>query len=1364
MVKKLLACMMMLLLMSSGAWAEPYMWAKHESLAGLTDGHSDYSQARFSQIYVTVSDNDVQFTEEISKLPGTFTISGGNYSFWNGQEMQKVSEAPHTFKLGSTYGIWGYELYRDDGQRTRLCLEADNGLNGINANWSVPDMPSLSGQATFPNYRTTQEQLDSFVPYIEFIRSGSKVTGLNWRVVNPSDTSKPVSQDFNMEFQVDNASRKGWDEFYWSPWVQIPAGETPEGTLTFYEPIEESEIWLIEVNLNTFDEDAEKIHTWKFSRLDEPELSLWSTYESDAKLIDGKSDYSDATFYGLTLTVETDNSILAEAKHFTDAGRITISGGGYTLRDDDTEEIIASVDAGKDMTFNLGMYRELHIDKSWLEYGLRNGDSRVVVLAGGAETELGGRTVTWTFPAELNMDGSATIPRYKSVSEQLASCVPYIEVTSEDGKITAVNYKLVNPQDTSTALQPSYRTDFKISILHSDGSSILRSSWYNNTNQGTWTLDEPEALSNVSFILVRVQYHESGNEFLDYQWDFAPVSAPAPIEITTTSLPNGTKETPYTVTLAANVSGATWSVSSGTLPAGLTLDPSTGEISGIPTSSGAFTFTLTASNSAGSDSRTFMLTIESVAGAPMITTPQDLGTFQHLQDVSVQLEATGATPITWTAMGLPSWLTFDAESATISGTTPSRSGETSFTVVAANAAGKDSRKFTLKVKSSTSEITAPSITTASLDDGKAGELYNVTLDATGTSPLTWTATGLPDGLTLNTSGKLTGVPKVSGTFTVVVTAENSVGNDTKEYTLTIAESDKVTPPKITTETLDEATAGEAYSFQFKAEGKSITWTATWKTLTGLTFSPGGLLTGTPKTAGTYNITVKAKNTAGTDYANLTLKVNSTGSNVNAPVVKSSKIPDAYQGEEYSYFLEAEGTGLKWKLADGESLPGGLELTEEGEVTGRVETSKATTFKFNVIASNSAGSSKAKQISLRVVANAPEFKSYALKEAKWNKKYSYTLKVKNMKPTVWSIEGDLPEGVKFDKGKFSGKPTEAGEFELTISASNGAVEISDEFTLNVKGVTPKIKGSFKKGTEGEAYRSVLKATGVTPLTWDFEDLPDGLDFTTNATGEECTIFGTPEKLFSGKIQVTVENGSGDDQSYSKGMKMTIKAVKPKFSTTISDIPDGVVGEMYSCQLKLSTNNAEVIWSYSGEMPEGLTMDEDTGLIYGVPMKAGENFKIKVTAANANKLSYKSTQTFYISIKEAPASDKPEEPEAPEFENGVASHERDALSAETLAVIANNDEVIAAVLPALEVEEAGIYEFAVSLDVNVPEGGLLVWHSFPDGEDDEGDNDNAVFLDEDGEAIERVPETYSVTVSAWLEPGIIYEPIIAVKIRE
>ena len=132
---------------------------------------------------------------------------------------------------------------------------------------------------------------------------------------------------------------------------------------------------------------------------------------------------------------------------------------------------------------------------------------------------------------------------------------------------------------------------------------------------------------------------------------------------------------------------------------------------------------------------------------------------------------------------------------------------------------------------------------------------------------------------------------------------------------------------------------------------------------------------------------------------------------------------------------------------------------------------------------------------------------------------------------------------------------------------------------------------------------------------------------------------------------------------------------------------------------------------------------------------------------------------------PVNDETEKKyEAPEFENGIAYHERGEITTETLAVIAGNDEVIAAVLPAIEVEESGMYEFTVSLDESVPEGRRLVWHSFPEGEDDENDADNAIFLDEEGNTVEVVPESYSVTVGAWLEPGIIYEPVIAVKLHE
>lgn len=83
--------------------------------------------------------------------------------------------------------------------------------------------------------------------------------------------------------------------------------------------------------------------------------------------------------------------------------------------------------------------------------------------------------------------------------------------------------------------------------------------------------------------------------------------------ITTTDLPNGTVDTAYSQTLTADgTAPITWSVTGGSLPDGLSLNESTGEISGTPTAETAekdFTFTVTATNDAGSDDKKFTLTI-----------------------------------------------------------------------------------------------------------------------------------------------------------------------------------------------------------------------------------------------------------------------------------------------------------------------------------------------------------------------------------------------------------------------------------------------------------------------------------------------------------------------------------------------------------------------------------------------------------------------------------------------------------------------------------------------------------------------------------------------------------------------------------
>lgn len=87
----------------------------------------------------------------------------------------------------------------------------------------------------------------------------------------------------------------------------------------------------------------------------------------------------------------------------------------------------------------------------------------------------------------------------------------------------------------------------------------------------------------------------------------------------------------------------------------------------------------------------------------------------------------------------------------------------------------------------------PSITTASLPEGKVNEEYATSLSANGSEPITWNVTdgNLPTGLNLSTNGKITGIPTAPGDYVFTVTASNDVGSVSKELTITVKDVDSI---------------------------------------------------------------------------------------------------------------------------------------------------------------------------------------------------------------------------------------------------------------------------------------------------------------------------------------------------------------------------------------------------------------------------------------------------------------------------------------------------------------------------------------------------------------------------------------------
>jgi hypothetical protein len=268
----------------------------------------------------------------------------------------------------------------------------------------------------------------------------------------------------------------------------------------------------------------------------------------------------------------------------------------------------------------------------------------------------------------------------------------------------------------------------------------------------------------------------------------------AALTITSSTLPSGVLNTAYTTTLTAtggSGTGYTWTLSSGSLPAGLSLASSTGVISGTPTTAGTSNFTVEVTDSLGNTATSLQLSIAINAGLSITTnTTLPAGTVSAAYAETLTASG-GSGSYTWalaSGSSLPSWL--QLTSAGVLSGTPTTATAYSFTITVTDSASNTaSATFSLTING------ALSITTTYLPSGTENVAYSQTIGVSGgTQPYTFSITSgsLPSWANSSTStaftsnGQITGTPTSTGSTQFIVQVTDSASHTaTQRLTITV---------------------------------------------------------------------------------------------------------------------------------------------------------------------------------------------------------------------------------------------------------------------------------------------------------------------------------------------------------------------------------------------------------------------------------------------------------------------------------------------------------------------------------------------------------------------------------------------------
>jgi chitodextrinase len=405
----------------------------------------------------------------------------------------------------------------------------------------------------------------------------------------------------------------------------------------------------------------------------------------------------------------------------------------------------------------------------------------------------------------------------------------------------------------------------------------------------------------------------------------------------------------------------------------------------------------------------------------------------------------------------------------------------------------------------------------------------------------------------------------------------------------------------------------------------------------------GNITGIPDTPGTYTFSIRVMDALGA-YAERQYSIE-----VTRPLVieTDARLPDATQDQLYQTGITASGGTRPYHFSYTGDLPLDLYFTDTGNI--RYKVSDTVDFNSNVLHQlwdvspgvgisgnklNFNGAHSTTFAQIRLYCPEPGTISFdyvtdfvagyhitgtfaffidQVKITDWGKSHAgrYTAGVSaGWHDFMWRLDSERSnQFVTLDNITFPVNLEGNHGFMVTVTDTGGR-DVSAQFQLRVLKKLDITTDQLDNGIVGTVYNQQITAVGGTGrYTWAVYagTLPDGMTLDPDS-GALC---GTPAETAFGTVvlSVTDENGT-------TAYKDLILHVENPLNIATPSMPDGLTGTFYSEAIQVNGGILPCAFSYYGMLPDGLSLDPDTGIISGTPTHAGY-FNIIIIATDSSR---------------------------------------------------------------------------------------------------------------------------------------------------